>query len=68
LAIGVEGALDVALALRHDPTTELAAIDGVRVRNASVTVAFDILQELAETLLPLLGLRAPCPAGQGLEP
>ena len=30
-------------------------------------MALDILQESAETLLPLVGVGVPCPAGQVLE-
>ena len=55
-------------ALRFDPLTELVAIDRVGHRDAGVTVAFDVVQESAETLLPLVGAGVPRPAGQILEP
>ena len=67
LAVGVKGAFGVAVALRVDPHTERVAIDGVGPRDAGVTVAFDVVQESAETLLPLVGAGVPGPAGQVLE-
>ena len=67
LAIGVKGAFGVVVALPYDPLPELVAIDRVGLRDAGVTVAFDVIQESAETLLPLVGAGVPCPAGQVLE-
>ena len=60
---GAEGAL-VA-----DPVTELVAVLVLVLRrDASVTVAFDVVQESAETFLPLSGDSVPGPAGQFLKP
>jgi ABC-type glycerol-3-phosphate transport system substrate-binding protein len=41
-----------------DPTTGWVAIDREGRGDAGVTVAFDVVHESAETLLPLVGLRA----------
>ncbi len=46
---------------------ELVAIDRVGLRDAGVTVALDVVQESAETLLPPVGDRVPGPAGQILK-
>ena len=62
-----QGCLCRASALLRDPRTEPVAIVGVAERDAGVTVAFDVVQESAEALLPLGGVRVPCPAGQLLE-
>ena len=43
MAVGVKGAFGVAWALRRDPLTELVAIDRVGLRDAGVTVAFDVV-------------------------
>ena len=67
LAVGVKGASGVVDALVCDPPTEPVAIDLVGRRDPGVTVAFDVVQESAEPLLPLVGEGVPCPAGQGLE-
>jgi hypothetical protein len=64
LAISLQGAFDVVIALFADPCAELVAIDGVPLWDAGVTVAFDVVHESAEARLPLLGERIPCPAGQ----
>jgi hypothetical protein len=45
----------------------ISAIDRVGLRDAGVTVAFDVVQESAETFLPLVGLAVPCPSGQVVE-
>ena len=66
-AVGVKGAFGVVVALHGDPLTERVAIDRVGRRDAGVTVAFDVVAESAETLLPLVGVGVPCPAGQVLE-
>ena len=66
-AIGVKPAFRMERALYYDPLTERVAIDRVKVWDAGVTVAFDIVQESAETGLPLVGLGVPRPAGQVLE-
>jgi hypothetical protein len=64
LAIGVKDAFGVDDPLVADPITEVVAIDGVGVRDAGVTVAFDVTQQLAEAFLPTVGDAVPCPAGQ----
>ena len=66
-AVGVKGAFGVAMTLHGDPLTELVAIDRVRMRDAGVTVVFDVTHELAEALLPQVGAWGPCPPGQMLE-
>ena len=63
-AVGVEHAFGVVDALQADPPTESVAIDSVGIRDAGITVAFDVVQELAEPLLPLVDDGVPCPAGQ----
>ena len=67
LAIGVKGAFGVHAPLCKDPMTETVAIDGVGLRDAGVTVAFDVVLESAETLLPPVGAGIPGPAGQVRE-
>ena len=67
LAVSVKGAFGVDVRCVIDPLTEPVAIDRVGLRDAGVTVAFDVVQESAETLLPLVGAGVPCPAGQLLE-
>ena len=47
------------VALHVDPTTERVAIDRDGRRDAGGTVAFDVVPESAETLLPLVGLEVP---------
>ena len=47
------------VALHVDPTTERVAIDRDGRRDAGGTVAFDVVPESAETLLPLVGLGVP---------
>jgi hypothetical protein len=57
-----------SVALRVDPHAEVEAIHLVGQRDAGVTVTFDVVQEPAETLLPLVGVRAPRPVLQVLKP
>ena len=66
-AIVVNDAFGVLVALNADPLTELVTIDLVGHRNPRVTVVLDVFHEAAETLLPLIDERVPCPAGQVLE-
>jgi hypothetical protein len=67
LAVGVKGSFSAPGALLHDPSTEPVAIDFVRRRDTGVRVAFDVVEESAEILLPRGGTSAPCPAGKLLE-
>jgi hypothetical protein len=67
-AIGAKSALVVPLTLTTDPPTEPVAIDGIGLRDAGVAVAFDVVEELTELLLPFVGVGIPCPAGQLLKP
>lgn len=57
-----------SVALRVDPHAEVEAIHLIGQRDAGVTVPFDVVQEPAETLLPLVGVRAPRPVLQVLKP
>lgn len=66
-AVGIKGAVGMEVALRDHPLTEPIAIDRVGHWDAGVTVAFDVVLESAETLLPLVSAGIPCPAGQPLE-
>ena len=47
--------------------TELVSIYGVRKRDSGVTVAFNVAQDLAESLAPTVGDGVPCPARHLLE-
>ena len=67
LAVRLKGAFGVVPALVIDPLAEPVAIDGVARWDASITVGFDVAQELEETLLPHVGEGVPCPAGQVLK-
>jgi hypothetical protein len=62
--VGTNGALGVESVLSLDPPAERVAIDCVRIRDQGVTVAFDVVQESAERLLPQAGDGVPCPAGR----
>jgi hypothetical protein len=44
LAIGIKCSFVLLLALRCDPRTELVAIDGVGLRDAGITMVFDVGQ------------------------
>ena len=66
-AFGLESAFSAEAAYILDPLTQPVAVDGVRRGNAGVTVAFDVVQQLAEAFLPLVSTGVPCPAGQGQE-
>src|SRR6516225_9326602 len=65
LTVGFKGGAPHALIA--DPLTELVVVGRVGVRHAGVTVAFDVKQESLESLLPLVGLAIPGPAGQLFE-
>ncbi len=52
LAISLKSACGIDTALSFDPQTELVAIDRVALRDAGVTVEFDVVQEPAEAFLP----------------
>ena len=67
LAVSVKGAFGVIAALTVDPRAEPVAIDRVSLRHPCVTVAFHVVEESGETLLPLVGEGVPCPARQVLE-
>jgi hypothetical protein len=67
VAVGLKSTLPAIVALVMDPVAELVAIDGVGPPDVGITVAFDVLDESAEPLLPPLGVRVPGPAGQVLE-
>ena len=62
-AVDVKGALFVALTLMTDPRTEPGAIDGIELWDAGVAVAFDVVEESAEFLLPVVDVGIPCPPG-----
>ena len=64
LAVGVKSALGMIDALLDNPRTEPVVIDHIRVRHSGVTLTCDVAQELAEPLLPLVGVGVPCPAAQ----
>jgi len=57
LTLGLKGALGVVVALRVDPRTESAVIDGVGDRDSGVTVAFDVVEKSAEPFLLPVGAR-----------
>ena len=59
LAVGVKAAFGVLGALIADPHTELVAIDCGGQRDAGLTMAFDVAQQSAKTLLPLVGEEVP---------
>ncbi len=65
--VGVQGAFDVTPALHIDPCAEFVAIDCVGLRDAGVTVVFDVVQKPPETLLPLVSAGIPCPTRQVLK-
>jgi hypothetical protein len=48
--------------LRVDPHAELVAVDRVGQRNAGVTVAFEIAEELPETLATFPAMKLSCRA------
>ncbi len=53
LAVGAKFAAVVVDVLLHDPRTNPVAIDRVvGLRNAGVTVEFDVVPESAKTLVP----------------
>ena len=54
-AVGIKGACGVPLALRLDPRAQVTIVGLVRLRDIGITVAFDVVQESAETFLPLVG-------------
>ena len=55
-AVGVKGAFGVSEALLCGPRTKRVAIDRAGQWDAGVTGAFDVVQESAEALFPLVGL------------
>ena len=68
MAVGVKGAFLVALTLTTGPPTEPIAIDGIGLRDVGAAVVFDVVEESAEFLLPVVGGEIPCPAGQFVKP
>jgi hypothetical protein len=64
-ALGTKGVSSTALIA--DPCSELVAVDRVGVRDAGITMAFDVVQKSGEAFLPLVGVRTPCPAWQLFE-
>lgn len=52
LAFGVKTAFGVIPPLPYDPPTELVVIDGIRRRDAGVTMAFDVLLQHSVRELP----------------
>src|SRR5262249_52552929 len=63
-AVGLKPAVGMEVALVIDPMTELEAMESVGPWDASVTVAFDVAQELVETLLPLVSGDVPQRLGE----
>jgi hypothetical protein len=50
--------------VRIDPRSECVAVDDVGERDAGVTIAVHVVLELAEALLPLVGVKIPFPRRQ----
>ena len=68
LAIGAQDAFGVLGALLDDPSTEPVATNRIGRGNVGVAVDFDVVQQSAKTVLPLVGLvGSQCPVGQVLE-
>jgi hypothetical protein len=67
LAVRVKDAFAVPGPLLAHPETQVEAIDLVGLGDSGVTLAFDVAQEMAETLLPTIGECVPGPARRLLE-
>jgi hypothetical protein len=67
LPFGIDGSSGIVAALFFNPHAESVFFGHVGDRDSGVTVAFDVVQKSAETVLPPVDMRAPCPARQLLE-
>ncbi len=67
LPFGVDGSSGIVAALFFNPHAESLVFGHVGDRDSGVTMPFDVVQKSAETVLPLVGMGVPCPAGQVLE-
>ena len=66
-AVSVKPAFGTEVALPRDPVAELVPADRVGLRHTRVTMAFDVVQEQAEPLLPRVREWVPSPTGYVLE-